>query len=305
MNVFGIFAEQSQLLLPYKEEVIILKTPTGEIHGTLTLPTGNDKTPVALIIAGSGPTDRNGNSQFMLNNSLKLLAEGLVENKIASVRYDKRGVGESKNAAITEESLRFEHYTDDVTAWIQLLKEKNRFSKIIIIGHSEGSLIGMVAAENADKFISIAGTGLPADEILKEQLKKQPQSVLEMSEPIIDSLKKGIIVQNVNPMLNSLFRPSVQPYLISWFKYNPQEKIKKIKIPILIVQGTKDIQVSTGNAELLHKANPDSKLVIIENMNHVLKDVTGDEQENLATYNNKDIPVNNRLLKEISSFIQK
>ncbi len=303
LNTLSSFAACHQLLLSYKEEAIILKTATGDIHGTLTLPAGIEKRPIALIIAGSGPTDRNGNSIFTQNDCLKQLAAKLAENKIASVRYDKRGIGESKDAAIKEEDLRIEHYMDDVKSWIKLLRENKQFSDVIIIGHSEGSLIGMVASGNADKFISIAGTGLPADEILKEQLKKQPQSILDMSIPIINSLKKGIPVKDVNPMLNSLFRPSVQPYMISWFKYNPQEEIKQVKIPVLIIQGTKDIQVSTEDANLLHKANPKSKLVFIENMNHIFKDVTGDEQENMATYSNNSLPIDSKLVKEICTFI--
>ncbi|MDR0393760.1 MAG: lysophospholipase [Tannerella sp.] len=298
-----LFAKQNQLLVPYKEEAVVLKTATGEIHGTLTLPSETGKTPIALIIAGSGPTDRNGNNMQMQNNSLQLLAEKLAENKIASLRFDKRGIGESRGAGFKEEDLRIEHYMDDVRAWIKWIKEQNRFSSLTVVGHSEGALIGMVAAGEADKFISIAGTGLPADEILKQQLGKQPPYILEMSNPIIDSLKKGIPVKEVNPLLNTLFRPSVQPYLISWFKYDPRKEIGKLKIPVLIVQGTKDIQVSTEDARLLHKANPKSKLLIIENMNHIFKNVTGNEQENLSTYNNKNLPVNDRLVKEICSFI--
>ncbi|MDR0575388.1 MAG: alpha/beta hydrolase [Tannerella sp.] len=303
LNACFSFATRHQLLLSYKEEAITLKTATGDIRGTLTLPAGSEKLPVVLIIAGSGPTDRNGNSMFTQNDCLKQLAAKLAEKKIASVRYDKRGIGESKNAAVKEEDLRIEHYMDDVRSWIKLLGENSQFSEVIIIGHSEGSLIGMAASGNTGKFISIAGAGLPADEILKEQLKKQSQSILDMSIPIIDSLKKGVSVKSINPMLNSLFRPSVQPYLISWFKYNPQEVIRKVKIPVLIIQGAKDIQVSTEDANLLHKANPKSKLVIIENMNHIFKDVAGDEQENIAAYNNKSLPVNSKLVKEICSFI--
>lgn len=305
MSALSAFAKSNQLALPYKEEAITLKTPTGEIHGTLMLPINAENTPVALIIAGSGPTDRNGNNPQMQNNSLRMLAEKLAENNIASVRYDKRGIAASKAAAVKEEELRIEHYMEDAKRWLKLLKDKKQFSRIIVIGHSEGSLIGMVASSEADKFISIAGPGMPADETLKEQLKGKSEYILNMSVPIIDSLKKELLVKNINPALYTLFRPSLQPYLISWFRYNPQEEIKKLKIPVLIIQGTKDIQVFTNDANLLHKANPKSKLVIIENMNHVLKNVTGGEQENLATYNNKNLPLNNQLTKEICTFILK
>jgi hypothetical protein len=285
------------------ESQLVLKTNSGNIFGTLTVPAGANSIPVALIISGSGPTDRDGNNPFMKNDCLKQLAQKLSENNIASFRYDKRGIGESKEAGKNEADLRFDDYVNDAKQWIELLRNKKQFSKIIIIGHSEGSLIGMIAGEIADKFISIAGAGQPADKILKEQLSKQPKMVQDSSFPIIDSLKTGKLVNNVNPMLNALFRPSVQPYLISWFKYDPQEEIKKLKIPILILQGTNDIQVTLQDAERLKAANPNSKLVILENMNHVLKKVSGDRQENLATYNNSELPVDQELVENITSFI--
>ena len=281
----------------------VLKTKSGNIYGTLTTPTGAKGIPVALVISGSGPTDRDGNNPFMKNDCLKQLAQQLAENNIASLRYDKRGIGESKEAGKNEADLRFDDYVNDAEQWIELLKNEKQFSKIIVIGHSEGSLIGMIAEKKADKFISIAGAGQSADKILKEQLSKQPKMVQDLSFPIIDTLKNGKLVDNVNPMLYSLFRPSVQPYLISWFKYDPQEEIKKLKMPILILQGTDDIQVSLQDAKRLNEANPNSKLVILENMNHVLKKVSGDRQQNIATYNNSELPVDKELVESITSFV--
>ena len=160
------------------------------------------------------------------------------------MRYDKRGIAESKGAGKSETDLRFDDYVNDAKEWTQLLKKDKRFSKVIVIGHSEGSLIGMIAGTTADKFISIAGAGQSADKILKEQLSSQPKEVQDLSFPMIDSLKNGKTIDNVPPMLNSLFRPTVQPYMISWFKYDPQNEIKKLSILTLILQGTTDIQVS-------------------------------------------------------------
>ena len=128
-----------------QEEEITLETKTGDIKGSLLIPSVSEKTAVVLIIAGSGPTDRNGNNPMMTNNSLKMLAKELQKNGIASVRYDKRGIGESKNSGLQEIDLRFEDYVQDVEGWIKLLKEDDRFSNIIVLGHSEGSLIGMIA----------------------------------------------------------------------------------------------------------------------------------------------------------------
>ncbi|THU34075.1 alpha/beta hydrolase [Niastella caeni] len=288
------------------ETTVVLHTATGDITGTLTLPEKQNKIPVALIIAGSGPTDRNGNNPMMKNESLQKLAQGLASNNIASLRFDKRGIGESKSAAKSEADLRFEDYINDVRGWIELLKKDARFTKIFVAGHSEGSLIGMIAALHAaDGFVSIAGAGRSADKILKEQLASQPPAVKDSSYPIIDSLIKGKTVQNVPKMLFVLFRPSVQPYMISWFHYDPQIEIKKLTIPVLILQGTNDLQVTVEDANLLAKSNTKAQLALIKNMNHVLRIVEGDRKENLAAYITPTLPISEELVTTISAFVNK
>lgn len=292
--------------LTFKESPIVLKINTDQLFGTLTTPELTKKYPVALIIAGSGPTDRNGNNPMMKNNSLKMLAEVLAKNGIASLRYDKRGIGESKASAISEQSLVFENYTEDAKSWINLLKQDKRFSQVVIIGHSEGSLIGMIAGAKANKFISIAGPGESADILIKTQItSKSNKQIEDMTFPIIDSLKSGNQVKKVDPMLNSLFRPSIQPYLISWFKYNPQTEIKKLTIPILIIQGNNDLQVTVKDAEALSKASKSAELLIVDKMNHVMKIVDGDKQANLASYNNESLPLSEDMTAKIVSFIKK
>jgi hypothetical protein len=289
------------------EEPIVLKTPTGEIHGTLLMPDAKTPVQVALIIAGSGPTDRDGNNPMMKNNSLKMLAESLTKNGIASLRYDKRGIAASKTAAASEADLRFETYIKDAFDWIELLAADKRFSTVVVIGHSEGSLIGMAASQNqkVSKFVSVAGVGQAADKTIREQLAAQPPMVLEQSTPILDELVKGNTVENVPQMLMPLFRPSVQPYMISWFKYDPQKEIVKLKKPVLIVQGTTDIQVTVADANRLQAAKPDAKMVQIEGMNHVLKAAEADRMKNIQTYSQPDLPLHPELAPAIVSFIQK
>ncbi|MCH7409482.1 lysophospholipase [Belliella sp. DSM 111904] len=287
----------------FQEFDIKLSTTTGEIFGTLTIPVIPEKPPLAVIISGSGPTDRDGNNPAMKNNSLKMLAHGLTEKGIATLRFDKRGVGESQKAGKSEIVLRFEDYVNDVKDWISMLKGDDRFSSMTVIGHSEGALIGLIACDHADKFIGIAGLSESADFTLKRQLEAQPKAVQDLAFPILDSLKIGKTVDEVNPMLYSLFRPSVQPYLISWFQYDPQQIISKLTIPTLIVQGTNDLQVEVEDAEKLSRANPKAKLVRIENMNHVLKIVEGDRQVNLKAYNLPDLPISNKLIESIVNFI--
>jgi uncharacterized protein len=296
----GLFANQS-------ETTVKLETKTGTLDGSLIVPNEKNKLPVALIIAGSGPTDRDGNNPAMKNNSLKMLAAALSKNGIAVLRYDKRGIGKSQKAGGKEEELRFEHYISDAKDWAELLKNDKRFNEVIIVGHSEGSLIGMVAAQKKgiDKFISIAGPGLSADKNLKNQLKSQPPEVLNISLPIIEKLRQGETVNDVNPLLYSLFRPSVQPYMISWFKYDPAEEIAKLKIPVLIIQGSTDIQVSEENANILAKANPKSELKIIKGMNHIFKESESDRMKNIATYNQPDLPIKPDLVEAITDFVMK
>lgn len=313
-KLFALFAflflslihAQEKSEITFKESPLILKINIDQIFGTLTTPDLKTKYPVALIISGSGPTDRNGNNAMMKNNSLKMLAETLAKNGIASLRYDKRGIGESKASAVTEQTLVFENYTEDAKSWINLLKQDRRFSQVIVIGHSEGSLIGMIAGAKASKFISIAGPGESADKLIKAQItSKSNKQLEELTFPIIDSLKSGNNVKKVDPMLNSLFRASIQPYLISWFKYNPQTEIKKLNVPILILQGNKDLQVTVKDAELLAQANKNAELLIVENMNHVMKTIEGDTQANIESYTNETLPLSEIMTKKIVSFIKK
>ena len=306
--LMAILIHLSVLKTYSQEEPIVLKTATGEIKGTLTLPVQKLNIPVVLLISGSGPTDRDCNQPSLKTNAFKYLADTLQKSGIASVRFDKRGIGESSVKDFKEINLRFDNYIDDVKAWIELLSKDKRFTKIIVAGHSEGSLLGMIASEknaNVKGYISIAGAGRPADEILKEQLASRPQTVKDLIFPMLDSLKKGDTIPKVPVTLYSLFRPSVQPYMISWFKFNPQEEIKGISAPILILQGTTDIQVAETDAELLAKANPSAKKIIIKNMNHVLKDCdTKDQQTQMATYTNPDLPLNKEFVKEMIDFIR-
>lgn len=303
---FTIVNSQNAKQDTFKETNVTLKINIDQLYGTLTVPDGVKKCPVALIIAGSGPTDRNGNNPMMKNNSLKMLAEALAKNGIASLRFDKRGIGESKASAVTESGLVFENYTEDAKSWINFLKQDKRFTQLTVIGHSEGSLIGMIAGAKANKFISIAGAGEPADKLLKSQISsKSNKQIEDMTFPIIDSLKNGNTVKKVDPLLNSLFRTSIQPYLISWFKYDPQAEIKKLTVPVLIIQGNNDLQVSVKDAENLSQANKNSELVIVDKMNHVMKIIDGDKQANMASYNNENLPISETLTNKIVSFIKK
>ncbi|MDP9178846.1 MAG: alpha/beta hydrolase [Gemmatimonadota bacterium] len=294
--------------LAITQELVALKTATGEIHGTLVLPAVRTPVPVALIIAGSGPTDRNGNSPAIpgANNSLRMLADGLAARGIASVRYDKRGIAASRAAMTGEEDLRFTHFIEDAAAWVRQLREDERFSTVTIVGHSEGSLIGMVAAREAgaDAYVSLEGTGRKAADILAEQLKPQlPPELFAQTRAILDQLSSGTIPNPPPTVLPMLFRPNLLPYLVSWFSYDPAVEIAKLEIPVLIIQGTTDIQTSMEDAKLLAAANSKARFVTIEGMNHILKEVSGDRMAQMPKYGDSTLVVVPKVIDEIAEFV--
>lgn len=279
----------------------------GDLYGTLTEPVSKTKTAV-LLIAGSGPTDRDGNNALGFNNnSLKMVAQELSTSGYAVLRYDKRGIAGSKNAVTNQANLRFEHFIEDAKNWLIFLIEEG-YENLVVAGHSQGSLVGMMAAqENANVvgFISIAGLAEDSGEAIVRQLGAQSPVLAEDARINIDSMKAGYTVKKYNPYLISLFGPSIQPFLKSYIAYTPTEEIKKLEVPILIINGTTDIQIGVDQAENLRNAYPNAELVIIEGMNHVLKDAPEDLAANVATYNNPDLPLSDGLMSGMIKFIQK
>lgn len=287
-------------------EVQVL-SDTIPLYGTLTLPK-SDRTalPLAIIIAGSGPTDRDCNNPMGKSNTYKMIAEDLMANGIATLRYDKRMVGKSIDVNLKEEDTRFDHMVNDALSWIKKYENDKRFSSITILGHSEGSLVGMLAAQQSgvEKFVSLAGPARSADIILLEQIGKQMPFAVPNLRKQFAKLKKGELIEDVDPTLNSILRPSVQPYMISWFQYNPSEEIKKLSIPVLILQGTTDLQVEVKEAELLHEALPSSQLHIFEQSNHIFKDAPEDRNENFKTYTDPELPLSDGVVKTIVDFLR-
>lgn len=279
---------------------------TKLIDGTLLIPENKKEQPLTIIIAGSGPTDRNGNQQMMNNNSLKFLAEELYKKDIATFRYDKRIVKQIRTNNVDEKQIRFDDFIDDAVAVMEHFKNDKRFSKIYYIGHSQGSLIGMVAAqEGADGFISIAGAGQEIDDVIVEQLSKQAPGLTENARDSFDDLRANGVSNNYNTALASIFRKEIQPFIFSWMQFDPKEEIKKLNIPVLIINGDKDIQVSVSEAELLKAAKPDAEFKIIPKMNHIFKEVEGNDLENSKTYNLHNLPIVPELVETISVFIKK
>jgi pimeloyl-ACP methyl ester carboxylesterase len=260
---------------PMVEREVELPTAWGKLAGTLLLPEGEGPWPGALLIAGSGPTDRDGNTPLLpapLDN-LKRLAQSLAVRGVASLRYDKRGIGGSTYPGLGEEALRFEHLVDDAVALAERLAAEERVTRVSLVGHSEGALIAALAAEDAQAqgVVSIAGAGSRASNLMRKQiLGHLPEDIAQPALAALDALEAQQPVQDVPDALILLFRPTVQPYLMSWFRYDPSQVLAELSLPVLLVHGAADVQVDVEHARLLHGARPDARLKVVDGMDHLL-----------------------------------
>ncbi|MDI3318576.1 alpha/beta hydrolase [Pinibacter soli] len=291
-----------------QEEHSSVSTPTGELRGSLILPQGVQKFPVVILLPGSGPTDRNGNNAMGVTaNSYRLLAEQFAKQKIATLLIDKRGISESAPALKQEDSIRFDNYVSDAVAWKRSIETDPRVTKVFIAGHSEGSLIGILAAQQTPVagFISISGPAKSADKIIIGQLQKQAPFMAPAADSMFNRLKKDQPLDTVPNELYAILRKSIQPYMASWMKYTPCTEIAKLTVPVLIVQGSTDMQVETSEAKALKECQPKAELHIIQGMNHILKNASSVMSENIATYKMPALSVNEDLVTVIVNFVGK
>jgi len=288
------------------EEHNTIKTPTGELSGSLIAPQGVMKFPLVILLPGSGPTDRNGNNAMGVTaNSYRLLAEALAKQKIATLLIDKRGISASAKALKQEDSIRFEDYVNDAVEWKKFIETDPRITKVYMAGHSEGSLVGMLAAEKTKVagYISIAGPAKSIDKIIVGQLQKQAPFIAPMADSLFNRIKNNQPLDSIPGPMNALLRKSIQPYMASWMKYTPCTEIAKLNVPVLILQGSTDIQVDAAEANALKECQPKAELHIIQGMNHILKNSSSIMAENIATYKKPELPVNQELVVIIVNFV--
>jgi len=274
------------------------------IEGTLLVPTTTTKPKLVILIASSGPTNRDGNSAMTKNNSLKELAKALSVKEVATFRYDKRSVKMIKTRDPGIDKVIFDDFVKDAKDVVNYFKKSGEFSEIYIAGHSQGSLIGMMAAQkDVAGFISIAGAGQPIDAVIVDQIAKQQPGLDKNAEQAFAELRKTGSTSSFQPILKSILSKDIQPFMLSWMQYNPAEEIKKLDMPVLIINGDKDIQVTIAEAELLHAARPDATYEIIPTMNHIFRAIDGDDLENQKSYNAPTLPIVPALSQVILTFI--
>ncbi|WP_024353516.1 alpha/beta hydrolase [Brevundimonas naejangsanensis] len=303
------------LLLSPVSTPVELPSGPAPLHGTLLSPEGQTRA-AAVIIPGSGPTDRDGNSpQFGIQAATyRLLAEGLAERGVAAVRIDKRGIGESAAAGASEADLRFSAYAEDARAWAAETATKTGRPCAWLIGHSEGALVALAAVaakpdgEGDDKvcgLVLLSGAGRPAGVVLREQLAALPEPLKTEAYAAVEALEAGRTVANPPASLAALFRPSVQPYLISWLALDPAKLAAAYDGPLFIGQGTTDIQVTLADAEALKAAQPRAELAIWDGVNHVLKVAPVERAANIATYMDPALPLAPGVVEAVADFMLK
>lgn len=257
------------------EHALELPTQGGFLSGTLLLPDGRGPFDVALLIAGSGPTDRDGNNPLQPGpcDNFKLLARALAARGIASLRYDKRGIGASSCPGLQESALRFGHMVDDAVAFSAHLSQDARFERLVLVGHSEGGLVAMLAAEaaRAAAVASLSAAGQPAATLMLNQIARAlPATQAEAAHQALLSLQAQQPVAEVPDEFFLLFRPEVQPYLMSWFRHDPAEVAAALRVPLLLVHGAADPHLEVAQVRLLHAAQPAARLRIVDGMDHLL-----------------------------------
>lgn len=286
--------------------------PQGPLAGTLIDPDRN--TPAIVIIPGSGPTDRDGNNPLGVKGGIyRQLAEALAAKQVATLRIDKRGMFGSKAAIADANAVTIGDYAADARAWVDMLRAKTGRKCVWLLGHSEGSLVALKAAQDPRGIcgvILISGAGRPYGEVIRAQLRANPANapLLPAGEAAIDQLEAGKRVDGATlpAPLQPLFRDNVQSFLIEAFSYDPAKLVGAIKLPVLILQGDKDLQVAVTDAELLKRGQPAATLKLLPGVNHVLKPVSGDDRAaNIATYGNADLPIAPEVADTIATFVRK
>ncbi|ESQ85353.1 alpha/beta hydrolase [Asticcacaulis benevestitus] len=283
----------------------------GPLHGTFQNANIKGATPQVLILAGSGPTDRDGNNPLGVKaSSYRLLAEELSKKGIASTRVDKRGMFASAAGAVDANSVFIPQLAADAHVWVKEIRQSTGAKCVWLAGHSEGGLVALVAAQDPTDLcglILIASPGRPAGDILREQLKANPANAPLLGDAfsVLQALEsdKAADVSAMHPALQGLFSPAVQPFWRSMLKIRPAELIRAYQGPILIVQGETDLQVSMADALALKDAQPRAELAKIPNTNHVLKSAPADRSANFATYADPTLPISPAVVSVITDFI--
>ena len=286
--------------------------PNGPLKGTW-IPASAPRGDTVLIIPGSGPIDRNGNSpQGLRTDTYRLIADALANHGIGSVRIDKRGLFGSAKATANPDDVTLARYADDITEWVQVIRDRANRPCVWLLGHSEGGLVAITyAARTPDAVCGLvlaATPGRPLAELVRQQFRANPVNapILQDAERIVEDLERGRVpsLDRSHPALQQLFRKSVQGFWRDLFTFRATTVLSRFSKPVLVLQGDLDLQVQIEDAHLLHAAAPSGRLTILNNANHILKAVPGTGRaENMASYTDPSLPLHPGLVPAVVDFI--
>ncbi|TYP72962.1 alpha/beta hydrolase [Aquimarina intermedia] len=274
------------------------------VEGNLVTPYADDKVPLLIFIMDAGAINRDGNDRMSKNETFKKLSRELAKHGIASFRYDKR-IFAMDRMGVRENEISFKNFINDAIEVIDYFEKNNDYSKIILAGHGQGSLVGMIAArDRANAFIGIAGNASSIDNVIIDQLAEQAPGLDKSAALAFKQLRENGRATVYEPALESIFRYDLQPFMRTWLQYNPREEIAQLEIPILLLYGKKDIQVNTSEGEKLKEVAPDAQFVAIDNMNHILREIKGNRLENQKSYNESWRPIMPEVISTLATFIK-
>lgn len=291
-------------------EPVRITNDFGSMEGSLTVPDGCGPLPVVLILSGSGSTDRDGNVPGDTKKPAiyRVLAEALAKAGIASLRYDDEGIGGSTTGAPDKvEDFRFAMEIADAARFIAKLRDDARLGPVVVAGHSQGSLTGIMAAKTQpiDGFISLAGAGRPVGQLLREQLAKRLTSAQAAAlDAAVTEMEHGRAPGPLAAPLDQILPASEQPYMMSWMAVDPKAEIAALAAPTLLLQGKLDTQVQVLDATLLDDGKPDATLTLVDDMGHMLRRVTSkDAAAQKASYS-EPLPIHETVVEAIASFVR-
>ena len=284
--------------------------PLGALAGTLI--DRDAAAPLLVILPGSGPTDRNGDNRLAVAGSpYRQLALALAERGVSTVRVDKRGMFGSHAAVANPNAVTIADYAADAHAWADAMRKRTGRACVWILGHSEGGLVALQAAQVSRGIcgiVLVSAAGRPLGTVMREQLRASPAPapILSAAIAMIDALEAGRPVDpaTLPAPLPAMFPEGVQKYLIDALRYDPAKLAARLNLPILIAQGDRDIQVSVADAQSLAKAAPAATLAIIPGMTHVLRTAPDKTRgASAATYADASLPVAPTLADAIAGFV--
>ena len=276
----------------FMKEVQVEFTSNVVLRGTLTLPEGTEKYPAVIMLHGSGPVDRNSNVKGLANmNLFNTFAEQFSNIGFASLRYDKRGVKESEGSFL--ESVMHD-LVNDAVAGVQFLKKHPQIDsdKIIVLGHSEGSFLAPLLnhIEPVSGIIFLAGATGSLSEATKYQLDNIAREIqskkgavgwllrkLNVDEKLVKKNKK--VMAKIMGSDKDTMRIMLAKINAKWFRehyaYNVSDILPSVLCPSLAITGSKDIQVTPQDAEVIASlVNGPSEYYILDGMNHILRNQT-------------------------------